>query len=314
MNLVKFAGRVKSIANAEAKPMNRTIEITADFSGVIPNGSFENIRPLYGLKEIITLAEGETMDDAEIVARQKELQNLNYQQFKHQAEITYSERIAKEYSSIRFYDGKDGRKYPSVTSVISWDSSFTMPADQLAQYASRGTIVHKQVEIFLTTGEWKEPDDILEIYSDLVIVKQGALGLLLDDVDFRAFFKDYPFKVISLENECLNHEWQYGGRLDIKCVIESANKGKWAKIDGVKYDVPTILDIKTGVIDKVKHLKQQTAYAKAEGNEDVEQIGLIPLTNKNQCGFSAPVIEPSVDKYWTMFLRDRENFRKRYGL
>ena len=78
--------------------------------------------------------------------------------------------------------------------------------------------------------------------------------------------------------------------------------------------MPTILDIKTGTIDKMKHLKQQTAYAHTEGNEDVAQIGLIPLTKENKCGFSEPVIEPNVDKYWSMVTRDRESFRKRYGL
>jgi hypothetical protein len=295
------------------KIMKRIIEITADFSGVIPNGSFENIRPAYGLKEVITLEEGEIMNDAEVIARQKELQDFNHAQFKNLAEIVYSERIAKECQNVRFYDGKEGRKYPSVTSIINWDASFSIPADQLAQYASRGTVIHKQVEIFLSTGEWKEPKEIPEIYPDLVIVKQGSLGLLLDDVDFKGFYNDYPFKVLEQEKECLNHEWQYGGRLDIKCVIEKSNPGKWTKIDGVVYDVPTILDIKTGSVDKMKHLKQQTAYAHAEGNEDVKQIGIIPLNNGNKCGFSAPILS-DVDKYWTIFTRDRENFRKRYGL
>lgn len=293
--------------------MQRTIEIVASFTGVIPNGSFENIKPLYSITETIDLQDGQVFTDEQIIARQKELQELNYKQFKTQAEIAYSERIAKEYQNIRFYDGKEGRKYPSVTSFLNWNANYTVPADELAQYASRGTIIHKQVEIYLTTGVWVEPKEIDSISADLVIVKQGTLGLQLDDVDFVGFFKDYPFKVLELESECFNHQWQYGGRLDIKCVIEEG-KGKWSKIDGVKYGVPTILDIKTGTIDKMKHLKQQTAYAKAEGNEDVQQIGLIPLTNKNQCGFSAPVIEPNVDKYWSMVTRDRDNFRKRYGL
>jgi hypothetical protein len=55
------------------------------------------------------------------------------------------------------------------------------------------------------------------------------------------------------------------------------------------YDVPTILDIKTGQVDKVKHLKQQTAYAHCE--PDVQQIGLIPLNQDTKQGYSKPILE-----------------------
>lgn len=294
--------------------MKRTIEISASFTGVIPTGSFQNEKPMFHVKETIEEDGYETtgMPDERIKERQKQLHQMCYDQFKRQAEISYQQRIADTYKNIRFYDGKDGIKYPSVTSIIGWDDDFYMSPDELAQYASRGTIIHKQVEIFLHTGEWKEPKEIPEIYPDLVIVKNGNLNLEIDDVDFRQFYKDYPFKVIELEKTLINHEHRYGGRMDIKCVIDSDNKGKWEKMEGVLFDVPTILDIKTGQVDKTKHMKQQTAYAKCD--EEVKQFGIIPLTKDNKCGYSRPFIETNTDKYWSLFLKDREQFKNRYGV
>ena len=268
----------------------------------------------FALKEILEPAETENfiMTDAEIKTRQQQLHQLCYEQFKRQAEMSYNERIAKTYKDIRWYDGANGMKYPSVTSILDMDKEFGIPPDELAQYGARGTIIHKQSEIFLATGEWKEAKDITEIASSFLALKRGSLKLETEDVDFRAFFKDYPFKILELEKHVVNNNYKYGGRLDILCLIESTNKGKWDKIEGVKFDVPTILDIKSSTtLDKTRGLTQQSAYAKVDG---IEQIGLIPLTKENQCGFAKPVITSNVERYWNLFLKARADFEKRYGV
>lgn len=289
--------------------MKKTIEISASFTGKISTGPFENASPFYSIKEIV---EDGFLTDEQIKGRQKELHQICYDQFKVQADAAYAEKIAKTYSNIRFYDGKDGKKYPSVTSVINMDSDFFISPEELAQYGARGTVIHKLIEIFLTTGEWKNPKQIPELSADLMTVLNGSLNLSVEDVDFRGFYKDYPFKVISLEKVVINDEYKYGGREDILCVIESTNKGKWEKIEGIKFDVPTILDVKTStVLDKVKGLTQQAPYAKVEG---VEQIGLIHLNKDNQCGYSKPVITQNIEAYWSLFLKARNEFRKRYGI
>jgi len=304
--------------------MKRIIEIHASFTGVISTSQFENEKPLFALKETLELPDeliekdGETftapaMSNEVIKARQKELHELCYSQFQAQAERAYQEKLAGLYRNIRWYPGKDGKKYPSVTSIIGWDEDFRVPPDELAQYGSRGTIIHKQVELFLKTNEWKEPKDIPEIYPDLVIIKNGNLGLEHDNVDFQQFYKDYPFKVISLEDTVVNDDYRYGGRLDIHCIIEKDNPGKWAKVDGIQFDVPTILDVKTGSsLDKTKGFKQQTAYAKCL--PEVKQIGLIHLTKENKCGYAKPVVLDNLNKYWHLFLKDLDNFNNRYGL
>lgn len=299
--------------------MKRTIEISASFTGKISTGNFENESPFFSAKEIIEYDEetdgkvSAENRDIQIKIRQQELHTICYSQFKRHADAAYAERIAKIYQDIRFYDGKDGLKYPSVTSIIGMDDKFFVSPDELAQYAARGTIIHKQVEIFLNTGEWKLPKDIAEVAPCYLTVIKGSLGLDLEDVDFRGLYADYPFKFTSLESVVLNDEYRYGGRVDIQCVIESKNPGKWAKVEGVKFDVPTILDIKTGTtLDKMKGLTQQAAYAKAV--DGIQQIGLLHLNKDNKCGYSTPVITTNLERYWALFAKKRQDFKNRYAI
>lgn len=292
--------------------MKRTIEISASFTGKISTGQFENESPFFSVKEVIQ-EEEESLSDFVIKDRQQQLQDMCYSQFKRHAEQAYAERIAKTYKDIRFYDGKEGLKYPSVTSIINMDAEFFVSPDELAQCAARGTVIHKQAELFLSTGEWKSPKDIAEVSPCYLTVIKGSLGLDMEDVDFRGFYTDYPFKVISLESVVLNDEYRYGGRVDIHCVIESNNPGKWAKIEGIKFDVPTILDIKTGSnLDKTKGFTQQSAYARSI--EGIEQVGLIHLNKDVKQRFSTPVITTNIDRYFALFLKARKDFKNRYAI
>jgi hypothetical protein len=294
--------------------MKRTIEIVASFTGTISTGSYENEKPFFSAKEIIEPYDESdpcnVMTDEQISLRQAELHDICYKAFQKQAELSYQDKIAKTYQNIRFYDGPDGLRFPSVTSIIGWDSDFHCSPDELAQYAARGTIIHKLVELYLTDGNVRLPKEVPEIYPELVILQQGSLGLQIDDVDFPAYFTAYPIKVLSLEKTVLNEELRYGGRADIIAVIESSNKGKWDKVEGILFDVPTVLDVKTGTLDKTQGFKQQTAYAKCL--PDVQQLGLIHLNKEVKQGYSKPTVIQDLDKYWTLFKRDRDNFRKRY--
>lgn len=290
--------------------MKRTIEIVSSFTGKISVGQYENESPFFSLKETVEYENGEFTDEM-MQARQKQLQDYCYQQFQKQAERAKFDRIKKEYQNIRFYE-EDGKLYPSVTSITNWDADFRVPPDELQQYSARGTIIHKQVEIFLKTGEWKTPKQIPEIYPELVTLSQGSLSLSLDGYDFSQFYKDYPFKVLAQEERVINREEVYAGRLDIRGIIESSNRGKWDKVEGLLYDVETVFDIKTGTIDKTKHMMQQTAYAHC--NDSIKQMVLIPLTSENKCGYAKPVVEIDKDKYWHLFKRERDNFKKRYGV
>lgn len=291
--------------------MKRTIEIMASFTGKISTGQFENESPYFSVKEVID--DANDMSDEIIKLRQSDLKELCYNQFKQHAEIAYQEKVAKAYQNIRFYDAGNGQKYPSVTSVIGMDDNFFMPADELAQYGARGTVIHKQIEIFLKTGKWLEPKEIPEVAFQVMTVLKGTLGLSLDDVNFINWYKDYPVRVIEQEKTVINHEHKYAGRLDLLVTIEKSNPGKWDKIEGVQFDTPTILDIKTSAtLDKVKGLTQQAAYAMTD--PAVKQIGLIHLTKENVCGYAKPQVTPKIEHYWAIFINQRNKFKERYGV
>jgi hypothetical protein len=293
--------------------MKRTIEISSSFSGKISTGSYENSAPFFAAKETFEFEGNDEETDEVIFLRQRDLQNICVAQFNKSAEILYQEKVAKAYQNIRFYDAGEGRKYPSVTSIIGMDENFFMPAEELAQYGARGHVIHKQIELYLKDGKWREPKDIPEIAFQVMTVLKGTLGLSLDDVNFVNFYKDYPFKVIDQEKTVINHEHKYAGRLDMTCIIESKNPGKWDKIEGVQFDVPTILDIKTSAaLDKTKGYTQQAAYAKTD--DSIKQIGLIHLTKENVCGYAKPAITPKIEAYWAIFLNQRDKFRQRYGV
>jgi len=273
----------------------KQIEIAASYSGTISSGKYENEKPFFSLKE--TYDNVEDKDFAE--KRLKELANICRGKFEEIEKRSQIEKLVKIREDLRFYD-IGSLQYPSVTSIISWDKDFFIDPIDLKQYAARGTIIHKQVERFLLTQQWPNPKEIPEIYPEYVIVTKGALNLSLDDVDFRGFYEKYPFIASIHEQTVYNTEHLYAGRYDIK--------GKYnGKI--------TIFDVKTtGSVNKTECMKQLSAYAHCEGNEDVEQLCLIHLNKKTKQGFSAPIIEENVEKYWHLFLDDRKKFKQRFGV
>lgn len=278
----------------ENNPQKKEVEIVASYSGKISTGRFENEAPFFSIKETWT-----DINDEFLQQRQKYLHQYCHNRFVECEQRSAVEKINEQFKHIRFYE-EANEQLPSVTSIINWDKDFFVPQEQLVQYAARGTIRHKQVEIFHTTGKWEEPENIPEIYPELVILKKGSLGLSLDGYDYQAFFKKFPFEVLSTETKAVNLEHKYAGRYDIKGIFD----GK-----------VSIMDVKTtATIDKESCFKQLSAYAKALGNDDVVQMVVIPLNNKTEQGFSKPVVEDNIEKYWALFKKDRELFKQRFGL
>ena len=268
-------------------------EIVVSYSGKISTGKFENSSPFFSIKE-----SWKDIDRGFLENRQKELYNICYERFIECERREIADRIKEQRKDIRFYEHK-GEQFPSVTSVINWDKDLFVSMEQLAQYGARGTILHKQAELFLKTGKVIEPKDIPEIYPDFVILKKGSLGLSLDMYNFPAFFEKHKFDVIELEKTVVNEEHKYAGRCDIK---------------GIYNGKVTLFDIKTGTIEKIKAFEQLSAYAKSSGNEDVVQLMIIPLNNTTQQGFSKPEICDDFEKYWSLFLQDRKHFYERFGI
>lgn len=276
-----------------SEPTKQSTEIVASYSGKIATGRFENAQPFFSIKESWT-----DVDEDFVKSRQKLLHGLCYERFAECEKREVADRVKEQYKHLRFYQ-VNNQQYPSVTSIIGWDQDFFIPQEQLIQYGARGTIIHKQVEHYLKTNEWPNPQDIPEIYPEYVALQKGSLGLTLDGYNFVDFYKKYPFEFVKTETQCFNTEHLYAGRFDIK---------------GLYDDKVTIFDVKTGSIDKEKCFKQLAAYAYANGNENVEQMMVIPLNNTTKQGFSKPIISEDIEQYFELFKRDRRLFKDRFGL
>lgn len=273
------------------------IKVSAGFSGVISVGSFENARPSY-TAEVDVDFDG-TIDEAKhaVEVYQKILQDVCQSNFRGDEQRLIVERIQRERADFRFYDG-----LPSVTSIIGWDADFHVPPQELAQYAAHGSLYHLQVENYIKTGKWEDVEKIEGSYVHLVVVKQGSLGLTWNDWNFQAFLKKYPFEKMEVGVPVKSLKHQFGGTPDISFCI----------YDGKR----TLADVKR-TPDKVKHFQQCAAYIIAleeSGAEPFEQMALIPASGKTEQGFSKPVVSTEIAQFKSMFLKTREQFKKRFGI
>jgi len=275
------------------------IKLSAGFSGVISTGSYENARPSYLVEIELDREDVEVQPFEEFVSdRLAKLQDICQQRFQADEQRLIVDRITRERSDLRFYDG-----LPSVTSIINWDADFFVTPQDLQQYASQGNLYHAQVEHFIKTGEWTPAGEIEGTWADIVILKKGSLGLTYDDWQFPAFLKKYP--VEKMEQGCTvkSVKHAFAGTSDIRVCY----------YDGKK----TLADVKR-TPDKLKHFKQCAAYILAEEemgeSPAYEQMMLIPANGKTEQGFSKPVLSTEIAQYKGMFLKDREAFKKRFGI
>ena len=290
--------------------MPKTI-IRSIFSGTISTGAFENEKPLFELCEEYD----NILPDEQLSSRQSELYALCKGNFVRVQRLSLEEKVKLEQEGIRLYPVVEKNKeYPSVTSITGWDKDFNMPDTELAQYGSRGTLVHKRCEHFDSEpNTWLDLKKLVveypEMYQDYVIMTKGNRFLNADGYDYPAFLEKYPIKHLESEKVIYNHDLEYAGRLD-KIGIPIMNKN-WEKI-GVR-EVETIFDFKTSkALDVDSFGQQASAYAKPLG---ITQAVIIPLKNYADVkqGFSAPVLI-EVEEYFPLFKISRIAFRKRFGI
>ena len=275
------------------------VKISAGFSGVIATGSYQNARPSYGAEVEFEMAD-ENKDKLRDTVNevQKNLQKICYRNFKQDEQTQTVERIQRERRDFRIYNDN----YPSVTSILNWDADFWVTAIELQQYASQGSLIHAQVAEYIKTGEWKPVEDIEGTWSDLVIIKKGELQLPISGWSFPDFLKKYPIEKMECGQPVISKEHKFGGTSDIRVCYYEGKK--------------TLADVKR-TSQKLKDFKQIAAYIIAEeenGESPYEQMMVIVLNDKTKQGFSKPIISTEISQYKKMFLVDRENFKKRYGI
>lgn len=277
------------------------IKISAQSSAVLPTGPYQNQRPGFSAEAEFELDQEVYGNGkmAEFVAdRQAVLYEVCNASLKKVEEQAVIERINRERADFRWYGS-----FPSVTSIIGWDSDFFCSPEELREYAAHGNLLDAQVKFFIETGEWKPVKEIPDTWADLVIVKRGKLNLPIDAWDFPAFLQKYPIEKMEVGKPVVSKKHQFGGTPDIRvCYYE-----------GKKY----MADVKR-TPDAVKHFKQCAAYIIAEeenGEKPYEGMMLIPANGaKTKQGFSKPVTTLEIAQYKKMFLDDREKFRKRFGV
>lgn len=237
-----------------------------------------------------------------IRATQQELQSICYGNFEAEALKAKRIKVQEDLKDIHWYDGPNGEKWPGVTSVINYDTTFYHDAEDMKEYAAQGTIIDAQVKHFIKTGEWKPPHEVPGINAEIFIIKNGKLGLALEGWDFPAFLEKYPLEGMEVGTAVVNSEHQYGGTPDITTCLYKGD--------------PTIADVKR-TPDKAKNFMQMAAYEMARrsmGMKPNEQMMVIPLNDKTEQGFSKPVGSREIEKYFELFLYKRREFKKVYGI
>lgn len=263
-------------------------EITVGLSGVIPVAAYENLRPSFSMT--VEPVNGE--DPKEVVAV---LQQYLHDVFEHESNRGKADLIDKQYANIRFYE-KDGKKYPSVTSIIGWDKDWHVTEDELRQYGSRGSIMDVIVTEFLQTGKWIDPLTIPSLKEDVSILMSGSLRFTWETCSHKSFMEKYRNKIKAekFQQAVFNDENLYAGMYDILGLFEGSK---------------SIMDIKSGGFD----MRQLAAYAICE--KDIEQLVILPIgPTDNKCGHKKPIICNTIQAEFREFLKARAKFKQRFGI
>lgn len=265
-------------------------EIEVSLSGTIPSGAYENMKP--GFRMVIEIQEGENeqvaFSDGRACLRDMFEQEVN------RAKV---DMIDKVYDNIRFYE-HEGKKYPSVTSILGWDKDWRITEDELNQYASRGTIVHRLIEVYLTEKIWAKPEELADLTEDVAIVMGGSKKLHWDDCSYKAFFEAHgkDIEITEMEKEVINTEIGYGGRLD----AVGTYKGE-----------PAIFDWKTG---SVHDFRQLSAYASCL-DMPVKALVIAPVgKTDNKSGVMKPKVTNALESEFKAFKKARNIFKRRFGI
>jgi len=264
-------------------------EIRHSVQAVISTGPYENQREMFEV--LATLKSDDNPEEA-----MRKLEEFNHSRLEIAVNNAKTSLIEKQYQNIRFYE-RNGKKLPSVTSITGWNTDWKITEDELAQYASRGTIIHKLIEIYLKEGKWVNPVDVEELNNDVSILMSGSKGLSWQDCSYKEAIENIikDLKVIEQEKTVYNDSHLYAGRLDLLCEY----KGK-----------RTIIDFKSG---STSDFRQLSAYAACL--DGIESIVILPVgPTDNKSGFKKPMVCENIQKEFKAFLKARSEFRSRFGI
>lgn len=289
--------------------MKRKIRVEASYSGVLPVASYSNLRPGFSASMEF---ENEFRDDAEvelaIEGAQQKLNEICYRAFESEAVKARVLKVQEDLKSVRFHD-VDGEKFPSISSITSYDKDFFVGDEDLKIYCAQGNIIDAEIRYFVRSGlkTYLESKDILECTADRFILKSKPLSsgkfLALSGWNFRGFLEKYPIQNLeSMEKVIHSKRHRIAGTPDLK---------------GVYNGLKTLISIKR-TKSETDNLIQEAGYSLCDTLEDVEQFMVIEMKSEedggNKQGFSKPILTTDVARYRELFLRKRQEFLKIYGV
>lgn len=275
-----------------------TIDITVSVTGKIPRRNFENFSPYFSIKEIYK----DYISDEHRAKRQQELYKGLQVFFTDIREAVRIEELQEQFKNLRFtLNPATGRRYPHVTDILYWDAEFYVNPDELNQYGARGAAIHSMIDHWIFTKEWT----ITVINKrDLILLKQGSLKLwdTLEEINFLGFMEKHGKDIVfgAGEFRSFNEEYFYCGQPDRIGTYEG---------------IPAIFDFKCRAA-KDDDFKQMAMYLKLDDIrlKDIKRMVIVPLNSDNKSGFGKPSISDEPDKYFNLALRDRQDYRDKFGI
>lgn len=242
-----------------------------------------------------------TSDSARLT-RQKDLYREIHSLFNAERENIHLEELQEQFKNLRFtLNPKTGKKYPHVTDILYWDAEFYVSPDELSQYGARGSAIHVMIDNWIKTKAW----DLNVINKrDLILLKTGSLRLYdtLEDINFLGFMEKYGKDILFADGEFrgFNDEHFYCGSPD--------RIGKYL-------GEPAIFDFKCRKAQE-DDFKQMAMYLKLEDPRvaGIKRMVVIPLNSNNKSGFGKPVLSDEPEKYFNLALRDRHDYRDKFGI
>jgi len=209
----------------------RTYEICYSNSITKNRGNYENEKPFFSQKVIIQ-SETEIDTVAEYDKLRAIIDPMALASFKEDG-----------LANIRIRT-KDGKKYPSVTSILSGGKPYTGNPE----YGTRGTEIHRLINVYSNTGRWEEPS--------------VPLQTLKYDIGYKEFFAKFGSRIDytdhKAEIEIFHDEHLYSGAVDDVCLV-----------DGVK----SLVDYKSGGWK----WEQLVAYFKGLNDRSIKQLCVFDL-------------------------------------
>lgn len=280
------------------------LKISSGFSGVLPSGSYANMKPAFSAEVEYEFSGADLYE--EITRRQSELHEICLQKFQSVAEQARIDLVKSQKANIRFSTIKDENgndiQVPSVSSIANYDKTFDIPPEELQQYASQGNLADAQGRWFIQTGVFEtDLTKIPNTFTDLAILKKGNLRLSPLVWNFPAFLEKYKISGLVEGQKCWSVKHRFAGTPDIQSLIWEGKKtlGDWKRTPSKE------------------HFRQLGGYVIAleemNPNEPpYEALMLISVNPDNQQGFSKPMTTTEVSQCKAMFLDCRKEFQKLY--